>query len=100
MRASEIRKLTVVGAGQMGAGIAQVAAAQGIAVSLADIALERAVQGKQGIAKQLARLVDKGKATRENVDALLARIEPSVTGTSYEDFMGRGGARRHDLQAP
>jgi len=84
MRASEIHKLTVVGAGQMGAGIAQVSAGAGIDVSLADISLERATQGKLGIAKQLGRLVDKGKATREAVDALLARITPCVTGTSFE----------------
>ncbi|HEX6277950.1 MAG TPA: 3-hydroxyacyl-CoA dehydrogenase NAD-binding domain-containing protein [Polyangiaceae bacterium] len=85
MRASEVRKLTVVGAGQMGAGIAQVAAAQGVSVSLADVSVERAVQGKRGIEKQLARLVEKGKTTRETADALLARIEPCATGTSYAD---------------
>jgi 3-hydroxybutyryl-CoA dehydrogenase len=83
MRASEIRKLTVVGAGQMGAGIAQVAAAAGIDVSLADVSLERATQAKHGVSKQLGRLVDKGKLARETVDALLARIEPCAAGTSY-----------------
>jgi 3-hydroxybutyryl-CoA dehydrogenase len=83
MRASEIRRLTVVGAGQMGAGIAQVAAAAGIDVSLADVSLERATQAKQSVQKQLGRLVDKGKLARETVDALLARIEPCAAGTSY-----------------
>jgi 3-hydroxybutyryl-CoA dehydrogenase len=83
MRASEVRRITVVGAGQMGAGIAQVAAAQGIEVSLGDVTLEHATRGKQGIGKQLGRLVDKGKITREAVDALLARITPSVAGESY-----------------
>jgi 3-hydroxybutyryl-CoA dehydrogenase len=67
----------------MGAGIAQVAAAAGLDVSLADVSLDRAAKGKQGIERQLGRLVEKGKMAREAVDALLARIEPCVSGASY-----------------
>jgi 3-hydroxybutyryl-CoA dehydrogenase len=84
MRGSDVRKVVVVGAGQMGAGIAQVVAAHGVDVLLADISREHAERGKQGISKQLARLVDKGKMKKEDVDALLARIEPSATGSGYE----------------
>ena len=51
----------VIGAGQMGAGIAQVSAGAGHDVLLSDIDLARAEAGKAGIAKGLARLVAKEK---------------------------------------
>ena len=66
----------VIGAGQMGAGIAQVSAAAGYQVFLSDIDMDRAIDGKNGIAKSLDRLVSKEKMTRADADALLARIEP------------------------
>lgn len=66
----------VIGAGQMGAGIAQVSAAAGYQVFLSDIDMDRAIAGKNGIAKSLDRLVSKDKMTRTDADALLARIEP------------------------
>ena len=75
----------VIGAGQMGAGIAQVAAAAGYPVLLADLGLERAQAGRAGIGKALDRLVAKDKMTRADADALLARVEP-VDGPS-----GMGG---------
>lgn len=66
----------VIGAGQMGAGIAQVSAAAGYQVFLSDIDMDRAIAGKNGIAKSLDRLVSKEKMTRADADVLLARIEP------------------------
>ncbi len=66
----------VIGAGQMGAGIAQVSAQAGYRVLLSDISVERAQGGKDGIAKQLARAVEKEKITRADADAALDRIEP------------------------
>ena len=66
----------VIGAGQMGAGIAQVSAQAGFRVLLADVGLERAEAGKAGIARQLARAVDKEKITGEARDAALTLIEP------------------------
>ncbi|MCU6454663.1 3-hydroxybutyryl-CoA dehydrogenase [Sphingomonas sp. A2-49] len=66
----------VIGAGQMGAGIAQVSAAAGYRVILTDVSQERADAGKAGIAKQLARAVDKEKIDAATRDATLARIEP------------------------
>lgn len=65
----------VIGAGQMGAGIAQVAAQAGYRVLLSDVSVERAEAGKAGIAKQLARAVEKEKITAEDRDAALGRIE-------------------------
>lgn len=71
-----MKSVGVIGAGQMGAGIAQVSAAAGYAVKLADISAERAEAGKAGIAKALDRLISKEKTTRADADALLARITP------------------------
>lgn len=65
----------VIGAGQMGAGIAQVAAQAGYRVLLSDVSVERAEAGKAGIAKQLARAVEKEKITADDRDAALGRIE-------------------------
>jgi 3-hydroxybutyryl-CoA dehydrogenase len=80
MQASELSRVVVIGAGQMGAGIAQVCAGAGLAVSLADVSRDRAERGKAGIEKQLARLVEKGKFTAEATAALLARIAPVERG--------------------
>ena len=66
----------VIGAGQMGAGIAQVSAQAGYRVLLADREIALAEKGKAGIAKQLGRAVDKGKLTGEASAAALALIEP------------------------
>ena len=66
----------VIGAGQMGAGIAQVSAQAGYRVLLSDMNRERAEAGKAGIAKALDRLVTKEKITAEARDAALALIEP------------------------
>ncbi|MEJ5094198.1 MULTISPECIES: 3-hydroxybutyryl-CoA dehydrogenase [Sphingomonas] len=65
----------VIGAGQMGAGIAQVAAQAGYRVLLSDVSVERAEAGKAGIARQLARAVEKEKITADDRDAALGRIE-------------------------
>ncbi len=66
----------VIGAGQMGAGIAQVSAAAGYRVLLSDVDEARAAAGKAGIAKRLARAVEKGQIDAEARDATLTRIEP------------------------
>ena len=73
---TDIRTLGVIGAGQMGIGIAQVSAEAGYDVILSDIDLPRAEKGKANIAKLLARAVDKEKMTQTDADAVLARITP------------------------
>jgi 3-hydroxybutyryl-CoA dehydrogenase len=65
----------VIGAGQMGAGIAQVAAQSGYRVLLSDREIALAEKGKAGIAKRLGAAVEKGKATATDAEAALARIE-------------------------
>jgi 3-hydroxybutyryl-CoA dehydrogenase len=74
---TDIRTIGVIGAGQMGAGIAQVTAQAGYDVILCDVDLERAQKGLQGISKQLARAVEKGKLSPEDSEAIFGRIRPS-----------------------
>lgn len=71
-----MRIVAVIGAGQMGTGIAQVTAAAGYQVYLSDIDLAHAQAGKATIAKALLRLADKGKISAQDSEAILARIEP------------------------
>src|ERR1043165_6468516 len=72
-----VKLLGVVGAGQMGGGIAQVAGERGIAVVLVDATQELAERGKRRIADQLEKLVQKGKLAAEARDKTLAHIQPS-----------------------
>ena len=78
MTSTSIQTIGVLGAGQMGAGIAQVAAQTGYTVLLADVSQERADAGKAGIVKQLGRLVEKAKLTAEARDEIAARITAVV----------------------
>ena len=72
-----IRRLGVIGAGQMGRGIAQVAASSGLEVLLCDVSREVAESGKTQIASILAKQVDKGKMSAEARQDLLDRVTPS-----------------------
>lgn len=74
---TDISTIGVIGAGQMGAGIAQVSAQAGYDVILCDVDLDRAEKGRAGIAKQLAKSVEKGKLAQADADAALARIRAS-----------------------
>ena len=77
----------VIGAGQMGAGIAQVSAAAGFRVLLSDVDHARAEAGKAGIGKRLARGVDKGQIDAATRDTTLARIEPVDVVARMRDCM-------------
>ena len=80
----EIKTLGVIGAGQKGSGIAQVAAACGLSVVMNDIKDEFVERGFSTIEKSLGRIVKKGKITEEERKAILGRIEGS---TSLEDMI-------------
>jgi 3-hydroxybutyryl-CoA dehydrogenase len=73
-----VTKLLVAGAGQMGAGIAQVSAVAGLDVVMIDVADEFIARGMAGIEKGLGRLVDKGRMEAADRDAALARITTST----------------------
>ena len=68
----------VVGSGQMGNGIAQVAACSGIAVTMVDIKQEFLDRGMSSISNSLEKLVSKERLRREEADSALSLIESSV----------------------
>ncbi len=74
----EIKTVGVVGAGQMGSGIAQVAAMSGLAVIISDITEELVQRGLKTISKSLAKGVEKGKITPADQDAVLGRLRTTV----------------------
>ena len=81
----EIRNVGVVGAGTMGAGIAQVAATGGFTVTLVDLGAEQVEQGRVRITKSLDRLVEKGSLDASIRDEALERLNFS---TSLESLAG------------
>ncbi|WP_282415638.1 3-hydroxyacyl-CoA dehydrogenase NAD-binding domain-containing protein [Polyangium sp. 15x6] len=83
MNASSVKRIGVIGAGQMGRGIAQVAAAAGIEVVLCDASLEIADKGKSLIGSILGKLVEKGKLSADDHRALLDRIVPAGSMTAF-----------------
>jgi 3-hydroxyacyl-CoA dehydrogenase/enoyl-CoA hydratase/3-hydroxybutyryl-CoA epimerase len=74
---SSLKKIGIVGAGFMGAGIAQVTAAAGLSVVLIDRDQEAADKGKAGVHKSLTDRVNKGRMKSAERDALLEKITPS-----------------------
>jgi len=82
---SGIDSIGVVGAGQMGRGIAQVASQAGLSVHLLDVDEATAENGVETIAKSLSRLVDKEKITVDDRNAILKRIEPTGDYASLGD---------------
>jgi 3-hydroxybutyryl-CoA dehydrogenase len=82
-----IQKVGVLGAGLMGAGIAQVAAVAGYEVTLVEVSEELIQKGLNGIEKSLAKFAEKGTLTAEQKDAALARLHGT---TKYEDLAEAG----------
>ncbi|HEY6105947.1 MAG TPA: 3-hydroxybutyryl-CoA dehydrogenase [Anaeromyxobacteraceae bacterium] len=80
-----IGRMAVVGAGQMGSGIAQVAAQAGISVTLVDASPELAEKAVQKLGAGLQKLVEKGKFTAEQRSAILGRVK---AGRALDDCAG------------
>jgi 3-hydroxybutyryl-CoA dehydrogenase len=78
-------RIGVVGAGQMGAGIAHVAALAHRSVILLDVSPDVVKKGLKAIEKNLGRQVEKGKVTAEARDAALARIVPASDVAAFSD---------------
>ncbi|MEU1039232.1 3-hydroxyacyl-CoA dehydrogenase NAD-binding domain-containing protein [Streptomyces sp. NPDC005907] len=74
----QVRRVAVLGAGMMGAGIAYSCARAGIDVVLKDVSAEAAAKGKNYSEKLCAKAVSRGRTTQEKADALLARITPTA----------------------
>ncbi|NNJ80358.1 MAG: 3-hydroxyacyl-CoA dehydrogenase [Xanthomonadales bacterium] len=82
---SQVRKLGILGAGMMGAGIAYVSAKAGIETVLLDTIEENAERGKAYSQGLLEKAIERGHATPEKAEALLGRITPT---TNYHDLSG------------
>lgn len=74
----QIKTIGVIGAGQMGGGIAQAAATSGLEVILIDIAQEILKRSIEAITKNLLRQVEKGKMDPSQKDQVLSRIKPAT----------------------
>jgi 3-hydroxybutyryl-CoA dehydrogenase len=101
MSGMAIERLGVIGAGQMGRGIAQLAAVKGMSVTLVDSGRDLADRGRSVIAKQLALLVEKKKLGAEDRDAALARIAPAdIYGGDLEsvDFVVEAATESFDTK--
>lgn len=97
-----ISKIAVVGAGQMGRGIAQVFATAGKEVTVYDISQEIVDASKAALEKGLAKLVTKGKMTEEAKAELLGRITYSAdteyAGAADVDLVVEAAIEREDLK--
>lgn len=80
---TEIKKIGVLGAGMMGAGIAYVSARAGFEVVLKDVELAAAERGKQYSEKIEAKALKRGKTTEEKSKALLERITPTADAADF-----------------
>ena len=79
------KTVAIIGAGQMGSGIAQTVAAHGMDVLLADISLDVAEKAHAGIDKALGKLVGKGKIEIADAEATLKRITPVADYAPMKD---------------
>jgi 3-hydroxybutyryl-CoA dehydrogenase len=96
----EIKTLGVVGAGQMGSGIAQVASASGLSVIMSDVKDEFVQRGADAIRDSLGRLVKKEKLTPEDRQAILGRITgtTSLADMAKADFVVEAAAENEVLK--
>ena len=83
--ATDIRTVGIVGTGQMGSGIGQVAAQAGMAVALYDVNQEIVDRALGNIQKGLVRLTDRGKLSPDERDAILGRLRGTAV---LEDLSG------------
>ena len=91
----EIKTFGVIGAGQMGSGIAQVAAMSGLQVIMNDIKDEFVERGLNNITKILTKNVEKGKMTQEEKEGILGRLKTidQLEGYGRGRFCCRGRER-------
>lgn len=92
--------IAVIGAGQMGSGIAQTAAAHDHSVLLADVDLALALKAKAGIERGLGKLVAREKIAAAEAEATLARIEPVADYARFAeaDFIVEAATEREDIK--
>jgi 3-hydroxybutyryl-CoA dehydrogenase len=81
----QLRRIGVIGAGQMGAGIAHVCALAGFEVALTDVSEAALQRGRETIDRNLARQVARGKITEEDKTAALGRIRIGLDYALFGD---------------
>ena len=96
----KIETMGVIGAGQMGSGIAQVAAVSGLSVVMNDIAQEFVDKGFAAIEGNLSRMVKKEKISAEDKDAIISRIKGStdVSDMKEVDFVVEAATENEGLK--
>jgi 3-hydroxybutyryl-CoA dehydrogenase len=96
----EVKTFGVVGAGQMGNGIAQVAAQAGMNVIMRDIKDEFVQRGLNTITKNLERAVSKGRMSEDDKNAILGRIKGTTDINDFKDadFVVEAATEREDLK--
>ncbi len=96
----DVKVFGVVGAGQMGSGIAQVAAQAGLNVIMRDIKDEFVERGLSVIKKNLERAVSKGKMSEDEKNAILGRIKGTTDMNDFKDadFVVEAATEREDLK--
>jgi len=95
-----VKTIAVIGAGQMGAGIAQVAAQAGIGVILNDVSEEICRRGYDRIRRSFDRGVERGRMTPAERDAMIARVTPSarLEDIGAADFVVEAIIEREDIK--
>ena len=81
----EIKKVGVIGCGQMGGGIVQTAAQAGFDVKVSEVNETFLSKGLNTIKSNLSRNVEKGRMTKEEMDAVLGRIHGTVNIADFSD---------------
>nr|NJM04741.1 3-hydroxybutyryl-CoA dehydrogenase [Desulfobacula sp.] len=96
----EVKRFGVIGSGQMGNGIAQVAAAAGLEVLMSDIKQEFCDKGLGTISKNLDRMVKKDKLSEADMKAILGRIKTTtdLKDMGSVDFVVEAAVEREDLK--
>ena len=96
----EIKKLGVVGAGQMGGGIAQVAAGAGMDFYIHDISDELIAKSIANIARSLGRQVEKGRMEKAQAEQLLGRLHkaPGLSDLGDCEYVVEAATEREDLK--
>jgi len=90
MKTDDVKRILVVGAGQMGAQIAMQSALHGYALTLNDLSMDLLQKGMAGNRKQLERRVQKGQMTKDQMEEAIARVrlEPDLAKAAHDaDFV-------------
>lgn len=96
----EIRKIGVIGAGQMGKGIAHVCALAGFDVALNDVSAERIAAGVEDVAVQMRKAVERGQLAADAVDAALPHIfaAPRLSDFSDADLVIEAATENEEIK--